>query len=99
MSLNSDGTVDVDGPGAFMILATEDAIKSLIGQSKKAPPQKSQATLYVHLDDFVATALERNAAVLVYKSALQMLAAAQTNRTNYQSKADGLGFPLLNLDP
>lgn len=98
-STRDDGTLAVDDPGAMKIMASEDDITSLLDRFKSSIPDSDASALRQDLDDYMDLVNSRNAAVLQYNSALQMLQEAQLDSSYAAARMQVLGQAGLKIDP
>ncbi|KAK6541996.1 hypothetical protein TWF694_007768 [Orbilia ellipsospora] len=94
---SDDGTLDLDDPGASMILAQQNDITKLLQDFSNAIPKSDSSALADNFKDYANLVSKRNNAVMSYNSTLQLLAQAIDDRGKYAAQTAQWGETLLKL--
>ncbi|KAK6342450.1 hypothetical protein TWF718_007853 [Orbilia javanica] len=95
----SDGTIDVDAPGAPKLLATKESIDALVSQYTNSIPEQHRKDLTAQINRLIKATLERNEAVVNYNAALQQYSQALGNREAAIAQSKVWGTQKVTLDP
>ncbi|KAF3912482.1 hypothetical protein ABW20_dc0105091 [Dactylellina cionopaga] len=94
---NKDGTIDLNDPGASMVLAQKADIEKLIKEFASAIPEKDGQAVKDALQTYTTLISKRNTAVVEYNCSLQLLAQAINDRDDYNRQVGEWGETLLTL--
>ncbi|KAJ6261081.1 hypothetical protein Dda_3746 [Drechslerella dactyloides] len=94
---NTDGTIDLDDPGASIVLAQKDDIDSLMEKFAKAIPKSDSDAVNEAFQTYTTLISKRNTAVMEYNCSLQLLAQAISDKQDYERQTKKWGEVLLTL--
>ncbi|KAI1987404.1 hypothetical protein LOZ53_004373 [Ophidiomyces ophidiicola] len=94
----SDHSLEPDDPNAIKIMAEVDKIRDLLKRFKDAIPSQKGDKLKQDLDDYMELVNNRNAAVIEYNSALEMLSNAYQDKSLCDKQLEILGSAQMSLN-
>ncbi|KAJ4246307.1 hypothetical protein NW762_013658 [Fusarium torreyae] len=95
----SDGSLEVDDPGAMKLLSSKADLDKLIENFKKQLGDQLYAKIKFQLQEYVALITMRNNAVMSYNNSVQLLAKAYADQQYYAKRAEKTGQAILSMDP
>lgn len=95
----SNSTATLDDPGALKIIAKREDIKKIMDKFADFIPADSKKKIQKALDNYIATTLLRNQAVVDYNSSIQLLLEARHEEEYARSQASSLADKSVKLDP
>ncbi|RMJ15844.1 hypothetical protein CDV36_004487 [Fusarium kuroshium] len=95
----SNGTLEVDDPGAAKLLSTKADLDKLTNNFLEAIGEEAYGSISFKLGEYVSLVQSRNSAVMSYNAVVQLLVKAYADRTYHEQKAQKLGQVLLSINP
>ncbi|KAJ9115812.1 hypothetical protein QFC22_004953 [Naganishia vaughanmartiniae] len=95
----SDGSKEVDDPGAAKIIMLQTDIDKLVDNFQTAIDQSIRDEVKRVLADYIALIKQRNDAVIALNSTLQLLFRAKQDQAYYENQHSVLGQQKLEIDP
>ncbi|GAD91547.1 predicted protein [Paecilomyces variotii No. 5] len=95
----SDGSIEVDDPGAAKLLMAENDLETLVTEFQSAIPQKDRDTLIKSLNEYISYIKQRNDAVMTYNACIHLLYQAEKDNDYYTAQGKDLKSKKETIDP